>query len=228
MDNHLLTSVTLLKQRHRRRLSNRKVKRRVRMNISRVLLDSTHSDPSILHSNIPIEAHAETLVINEATLADSNEADELGNLYNESHDDDDDDVLINKDDDGNVSDESLDFYCHEELDALDVISIDGLLPDDPMEYFNLVSCWTQPDMNLHDSTNVKKSEFCSKLLLLLRDAKLCKAHSDRLIHLIHTGLPIPNYMPSTMKDLLVQMNGKTQAFIFSLLNIEGEILVDWI
>ena len=207
MDDQLRTSLSLLKRRHRERLCTRKFKRRVRMDTCRALLDTAHHDTPITQQNIPIETNVDLLVIDE-TNGDENLHDDV--------DDNLDDAAISDDDDPNASNQSAEIYWHEAIDEVDpdAIPINDSSADDPMEYFNLVACWNQPDVILHDSTNVKADEFCGNLLLLLRNAKMCKAHSERLIHLIRTGLPIPNSMPRTMKDLLTQMNGKTQTLCF--------------
>jgi hypothetical protein len=84
----------------------------------------------------------------------------------------------------------------------------GVDDDDSNEYLQLLSCFNHSNARLHDCTDVKAEDFCKRLLRLLRDASVAKAHCDRLLSLIYSGLPIPNTMPRTMKDLLAQMNGK--------------------
>ena len=56
--------------------------------------------------------------------------------------------------------------------------------------------------HLHDYTPITREAFCFELMKFLRDANVCKSHSNRLICLIQSILPIPNCFPSTMNDLL--------------------------
>jgi hypothetical protein len=73
---------------------------------------------------------------------------------------------------------------------------DGADDDDSNEYPQLLSCFNHSNACLHD---------CG---CYVRDASISKADCERLLSLIYSGLPIPNTMPRTMKDLLAQMNGK--------------------
>lgn len=41
----------------------------------------------------------------------------------------------------------------------------------------------------------------------MREASICKKHCENLLKLIHSGLPVPNQLPQTMKELLVKING---------------------
>lgn len=77
------------------------------------------------------------------------------------------------------------------------------------EYFDYSLFTTEPDISLHNSTNITRNEYCKALLNLFRDAKVCKTHCDRFIRLISSGLPTPNNMPKSIKDLLNEMQGKS-------------------
>lgn len=56
--------------------------------------------------------------------------------------------------------------------------------------------------HLHELTSIMTKSFCFDFMKLLRDANVCKSHSNRLIELIQSILPIPNNFPFTMKELL--------------------------
>ena len=79
--------------------------------------------------------------------------------------------------------------------------------DESMEYLQLVSSSGQLDINLHDFTNVKTNEFCRRLLIWLRQGNVCKQQCEKILELFRFVLPIPNHLPRSMKDLLVQANG---------------------
>ncbi|CAF1278892.1 unnamed protein product [Rotaria sordida] len=72
---------------------------------------------------------------------------------------------------------------------------------------NLSSCFITTDKSLHNWTNISTHQFCTKLLILLRDAKICKSQTNKLIQLIQSGLPTPNNMPKSMKQILTEMQG---------------------
>ncbi len=78
------------------------------------------------------------------------------------------------------------------------------------EYLDFSLFTTEPDISLHNSTNITKNEYCKALLTLFRDANLCKTHCDEFIRLISSGLPTPNNMPKSMRDLLNEMQGKIE------------------
>jgi len=59
---------------------------------------------------------------------------------------------------------------------------------------------------LHYFTNISTNEYCRSLARLLRDSNICKSHSNRLISLIKSILPQPNYMPSSANELYTLMN----------------------
>ena len=94
-------------------------------------------------------------------------------------------------------------------DDMSEVSVDEQTSDEFNKYFNVSTLFIQPDVSLHDSTNTE-TEYCRDLLTLFRDAKICKTHCDRFIRLICSGLPTLNNMPTSMKDLLNEMQDKIQ------------------
>lgn len=59
---------------------------------------------------------------------------------------------------------------------------------------------------LHQFTSISTKSYCVELLKLLRNANVCKSHSNRFITLIQSILPIPNNFPSTFKHILSLLN----------------------
>lgn len=79
--------------------------------------------------------------------------------------------------------------------------------DQSTELLQLISSATQFDVNLHEFTNVRTNEFCRRLLTWLRQGNVCKQQSEKILELFRSVLPIPNHLPRSMKDLLLQVNG---------------------
>ncbi|CAF2184400.1 unnamed protein product [Rotaria magnacalcarata] len=66
-----------------------------------------------------------------------------------------------------------------------------------------------PDPNearLHYFTNISTNKYCHNLTRFLRNANICKSQSNQLISLIKSVLPEPNFMPSSLEELLTMMN----------------------
>ncbi|CAF1345935.1 unnamed protein product [Adineta ricciae] len=59
---------------------------------------------------------------------------------------------------------------------------------------------------LHFYTHISTTEFCSRLLTLLRNSNTCKSQANRFLSFIRTILPSPNNVPTKMEDLLQQLD----------------------
>ena len=59
---------------------------------------------------------------------------------------------------------------------------------------------------LHHYSNTSSYEYCATFTSLSRKANICKRHSNALLSFIKSGLPVPNNMPSTSKQLLSLLN----------------------
>jgi hypothetical protein len=94
-----------------------------------------------------------------------------------------------------------------ESDAFGELNVN--LFENSIDGIDFNSCLAQPDVKLHNFTDINKVEYCKKLLLFLRDAKVSKTHTNRLIQLIHAALPSPNNLPKSMKQLLTEMQGNS-------------------
>lgn len=77
-----------------------------------------------------------------------------------------------------------------------------------IEYLNLISSCSTIDVNLHEWTSTKTNEFCRRFLFLLRKANVSKRHCKKLLDLFRIVLPVPNNLPRSMENLLVQINGR--------------------
>ncbi|CAF1134088.1 unnamed protein product [Adineta steineri] len=185
MDADAFTSIAVYKQRHEHRLREKNSKRRALNHARRMCLDTTPcTSTSITGSN--------TLYIPTNTNLDiSNTNQHLeGDSYDESDEDKDDDL-----------NELIPDLLYQ-LNTDECINDDEESLDNLMHHFNLSLPLHEMDTFLHDLTTLKRNEYCANLLFLLRKANICKSHADKFIQLIHTGLPIPNTMPKSMKDLL--------------------------
>ena len=107
-----------------------------------------------------------------------------------------------------ASNDIVELSCHEIVsDNVSEMSVDEQSDGELDEYFDFSLFTTQPDITLHNSTSITRSEYCKALLTLFRDASICKTHCDRFIRLISSGLSTPNNMPKSIKDLLNDMQG---------------------
>lgn len=187
MEKDLLSSLELCKKKHQENSNERNNRRRTLTNIRRNLLDTTHSSSSAASSN-----NLETL----SYPSDSN-------LPVSDH------YRIHETQDLNTSDDKPEQSVHERMsDNTSVVSMDDQASSELNDSLDISDFDTQPDLLLHDLTSVTKNAYCRSLLTLFRDAKVCKTHCDRLIRLINSGLPTPNNMPTSMKSLLDEMQGK--------------------
>jgi hypothetical protein len=59
---------------------------------------------------------------------------------------------------------------------------------------------------LHHYSNTTTYDYCATFTSLSRKANICKRHSNALLSFIKSGLPVPNNMPSTGKQLLSLLN----------------------
>ncbi|CAF1295528.1 unnamed protein product [Rotaria sordida] len=196
MDNNVLASLTVCKQQHRRRLIKKKHRRRHLLSIRRILLDTTYPNLFIkpLHNkDIPVDDNLKLTSLPIFITEEQNEHSSDGIL----------DLCANEESFDDLSERNVDEEVYYDLDEL---NIDEQVSDVLDESFNLAtSTFPEPDLILHGSTNITKNEYCRNLLTLFRDAKISKTHCDRFIRLIQSGLPIPNNMPTSMKNLLQEM-----------------------
>jgi hypothetical protein len=215
MNDDVLEPVLLSKQRNQKRIGTQKWKRHVLMNARRGLLNTTCSEMPTASSNIlnkPVEGNLKSSNV----CQDSNEyLYELNIDTNEYGDSHESNINTNEYDFSKAS--HVDNYEFDDFNLLNIdtyenddiseINVDEYLCEHENSVFDFTSYFTQPDMYLHQLTNVKKNEYCKNLLLLFRDANICKTHADRFIRLIHTVLPSPNNLPKSMKQLLLDMQG---------------------
>ena len=59
---------------------------------------------------------------------------------------------------------------------------------------------------LHRFSDILTHHYCFKFTQILRDANICKVHSNRLISLIKSALPEPNNVQSSLGELLTILN----------------------
>lgn len=89
----------------------------------------------------------------------------------------------------------------------ELLDIDQSLDDPsdtiPLNGMNLSSRTERP---LHHYTNTSTLEYCENFTSLSRKAHLCKTHTDDILSFIKSGLPIPNNLPSTHKELVSLLN----------------------
>jgi hypothetical protein len=205
MNNDVIASVSLSKQLHQKQMIKKKCKRRALLHTRRIILDTTSNNLSLNTSSIlnkPIED----------SLRSSNVHQDTAENFHE--------LNINTNDCDHSNELSIELYECDYLNELNIdtyecgdlheLDVDEYVLENSTEHFNFSSCFNETDTHLHDLTSITKYEYCTKLLLLLRDAKMSKSHTDKLIQLIHSGLPTPNNLPKSMKELLVEMQGKIQ------------------
>ena len=191
MDNNVLASLVLCKQKHLRRLNKRNSRRRALINIRHILLHATHTEVSSVSSN-NLDMQDDNSLKTISCSSDSN-------FENSNHIHTYEVQNVHSFD--NIFELSFNGPASDDMSEM---SIDQQTSDEFNEYFNLSILFTQPNVSLHDSTNITKTEYCRDLLTLFRDATICKTHCDRFIRLICSGLP------TLMKDLLNEMQGKIQ------------------
>ena len=87
--------------------------------------------------------------------------------------------------------------------------------DDDQEDDNLIllnepflSEHEQVPIPLHPFTNLSTNEFCTSLFRTFREANLCKTYSSKMLQLIHSALPQPNNLPTSVNTLLKYIHGK--------------------
>ena len=59
---------------------------------------------------------------------------------------------------------------------------------------------------LHDHTIYSTNDYCAMFMDLSRKAKLCKSNVNDFLSFIKSGLPVPNNLPSTEKQLLALLD----------------------
>jgi hypothetical protein len=66
----------------------------------------------------------------------------------------------------------------------------------------------QDFLPLHLYTNIFINEFCTNLVRTFRQANLCKTYSSDMLKLIHSALPQPNNLPTSIDSILNFIQGK--------------------
>lgn len=113
-----------------------------------------------------------------------------------------DDYIICGENDSSEADNSSEFNL---LDIENPLNTN--MPSDNHDVINRQNLSLVPVVTrLHYFTNVSTNEYCRNLARFLRDGNICKSHSNRLITLIKSVLPHPNYMPSSISELYTMMN----------------------
>lgn len=80
-------------------------------------------------------------------------------------------------------------------------SLELLEETDDENHLNLFNS-SQPDsILLHHYTSCPTVDYCESFVTFTRRANLSKLHTDNLLSLIKSGLPVPNSLPSTQKEL---------------------------
>jgi hypothetical protein len=91
---------------------------------------------------------------------------------------------------------------------------DDQLNDDAILLNELFSSKGEQDSSsLHPYTNVSTSKFCANLIRVFRKSNLCKSYSSDMLKLIHTVLPQPNNLPTSLNALLQYIHGKLSVLI---------------
>lgn len=62
------------------------------------------------------------------------------------------------------------------------------------------------DPPLHAYTSVKTLIFCRRFLSLIRESKVCKTKSNLCLKLIHSILPQPNHLPTSMENVFTMLD----------------------
>ncbi|CAF2069972.1 unnamed protein product [Rotaria magnacalcarata] len=191
MECSILSSLKLSKQKHNDDLNRRGSKRRALTYARRDLLDTKPSELSVASSN-----SSNDVDLNFIRIDDSQNL----SLCNDTSD-----SSLNE----TVPNDIVELSIHEIVyDNISEVSVDEESFTTLDEYFDFSLFTTEPDISLHNLTNVTKNEYCKALLNLFRDANVCKTHCDRFIQLISSGLPTPNHMPKSTKALLNEMQGE--------------------
>ncbi|CAF4335898.1 unnamed protein product, partial [Rotaria magnacalcarata] len=188
MECSILSSLKLSKQKHNDDLNRRSSKRRALTYARRDLLDTKPSELSVASSN-----SSNDVDLNFIRIDDSQNL----SLCNDTSD-----SSLNE----TVPNDIVELSIHEIVyDNISEVSVDEESFTTLDEYFDFSLFTTEPDISLHNLTNVTKNEYCKVLLNLFRDANVCKTHCDRFIQVISSGLPTPNHMPKSTKALLNEM-----------------------
>jgi hypothetical protein len=213
MNEDLINSLLLSKQLKQKRIDKQKWKRRVLSTARRGFLDTTCSNnlssTSSNTSNKYVEDNSKVLdvyqYLNDELNIDSNECDGTNKLN----------VGVSEHDE--LNELSVDVYEYDEFNTFDFnafesgafgdFNVNECLFENSIDIIDLNLYLTQSDVKLHNFTDINRTEYCKKLLLFLRDAKISKTHTNRLIQLIHAALPSPNNLPKSMKQLLTEMQG---------------------
>lgn len=119
------------------------------------------------------------------------------NEKDESNDEEDFNIMINESKNYEESSRCVDFDHDDAQDAAETESF--ILSNEPDSSEVL-------DLSLHNHTSVSALEYCEAFTTIARKANLCKLHTNDFLSLIKSGLPFPNHLPSTEKELLVQLN----------------------
>ncbi|CAM4953861.1 unnamed protein product [Rotaria socialis] len=199
MECSILSSLKLSKQKHNDDLNRRSTKRRAFTYARRNLLDTKPSELSVASSNSSNDVDLNFIRIDDSqnlSLCNDTSDSSLtlsGPLFENCRTPLGENVAIWQHRAGKV------------YDNISEVGVDEQSFTTLDEYFDFSLFTTEPDISLHNLTNVTKNEYCKALLNLFRDANVCKTHCDRFIQLISSGLPTPNQMPKSTKALLNEM-----------------------
>ncbi|CAM4943964.1 unnamed protein product [Rotaria socialis] len=202
MECSILSSLKLSKQKHNDDLNRRSTKRRAFTYARRNLLDTKPSELSVASSNSSNDVDLNFIRIDDSqnlSLCNDTSDSSLtlsGPLFENCRTPLGENVAIWQHRAGKV------------YDNISEVGVDEQSFTTLDEYFDFSLFTTEPDISLHNLTNVTKNEYCKALLNLFRDANVCKTHCDRFIQLISSGLPTPNQMPKSTKALLNEMQGE--------------------
>ncbi|CAF3190019.1 unnamed protein product, partial [Rotaria socialis] len=190
MERSILSSLKLSKQKHNDDLNRRSTKRRALTYARRNILDTKPFELSVASSN-----SSNDVDLNFIRIDDSRNL----SLCNDTSDSSLKETVPN---------DIVELSIHEIVyDNISEVSVDEQSFTTLDEYFDFSLFTTEPDISLHNLTNVTKNEYCKALLNLFRDANVCKTHCDRFIQLISSGLPTTNHMQKSTKALLNEMQG---------------------
>ncbi|CAF3601711.1 unnamed protein product [Rotaria socialis] len=190
MECSILSSLKLSKQKHNDDLNRRSTKRRALTYARRNLLDTKPFELSVASTNSSNDVDLNFIRIDDPQNL---------SLCNDTSDSSLKETVPN---------DIVELSIHEIVyDNISEVSVDEQSFTTLDEYFDFSLFSTEPDISLHNLTNVTKNEYCKALPNLFRDANVCKTHCDRFIQLISSGLPTTNHMQKSTKALLNEMQG---------------------
>ena len=91
-----------------------------------------------------------------------------------------------------------------------------------LDFDDLVHDEEIPRLPLHQHTSMDCFSFAKDLIEFIRKANICKTHAERLVSLIHAGLPQPNAFPKTYINILDLLSGKSVYLLLSFTHVHME------